>query len=110
MQDVSSACEFYRDVVGLTFLFSPSPQLAFLQAGAVRIMLTTPQGHGTVGANSVIYLSVENVQARFNDMVERGAIAERSPELAAQMPDHELWIGFVRDPEANLIGLLEEVR
>jgi hypothetical protein len=26
------------------------------------------------------------------------------------MPDHELWIGFVRDPDDNLVGLMEEKR
>ena len=44
----------YRDVLGLTFLFSPAPSLAFLAAGSVRIMLSTPQGAGTVGHNSIL--------------------------------------------------------
>jgi methylmalonyl-CoA/ethylmalonyl-CoA epimerase len=26
------------------------------------------------------------------------------------MPDHELWIAFVRDPDGNLVGLMEEKR
>ena len=34
----------------------------------------------------------------------------RIPQLAAKMPDHELWTGFVRDPDGNLIGLMEEKR
>jgi len=36
--------------------------------------------------------------------------AERQPELAARMPDHDLWIAFVRDPDGNLVGLMEEKR
>lgn len=36
--------------------------------------------------------------------------AERAPQLVAKMPDHELWIGFVRDPDRNLVGLMEEKR
>jgi hypothetical protein len=28
--------------------------------------------------------------------------------MAARMPDHELWIGFLRDPDGNLVGLMEE--
>jgi hypothetical protein len=42
--------------------------------------------------------------------VGSGAIAERVPQLAAKLPDHELWIGFLRDPEGNLVGLREERR
>jgi len=26
------------------------------------------------------------------------------------MPDHELWMVFLRDPDQNLIGLMEERR
>ena len=51
VNDVATALPFYRDVLGLPFLFSPSPNLAFLSAGSVRIMLTTPQGAGTPGHN-----------------------------------------------------------
>jgi len=32
------------------------------------------------------------------------------PQLAAKMPDHELWLSFLRDPDANLLALLEERR
>jgi len=42
--DVTKATAFYRDVLGLKFLFAAGPNLAFLAAGSVRIMLTTPQG------------------------------------------------------------------
>jgi hypothetical protein len=44
------------------------------------------------------------------EIVARGAMNERDPQLAAKMPDHELWIGFVRDPDGNLVGLMEEKR
>ena len=37
-------------------------------------------------------------------------LQERAPQLAARLPDHELWIGFVRDPDGNLVGLMEEKR
>jgi predicted enzyme related to lactoylglutathione lyase len=110
VSDVENALAFYRDTLGLPFLFSPAPTLAFLQAGAVRLMLSTPQGAGTVGANSVLYFKVTGIEAVFADIVARGAVAERAPQLAARMPDHELWIGFVRDPDGNLVGLMEERR
>ena len=108
VSDVSVALPFYRDVLGLTFLFSPSPTLAFLQAGSTRIMLSTPQGAGVVGQNSILYFKVSDIVAVHEAIVGRGAKNERAPQLAAKMPDHELWIGFVRDPDGNLIGLMEE--
>ena len=110
VSDVSKALPFYRDVLGLTFLFSPGPNLAFLSAGKVRIMLSTPQGAGTVGANSILYFKVTDIVATHSAIIARGATNERAPQLAAKMPDHELWIGFIRDPDGNLIGLMEERR
>ena len=108
--DVGSALGFYRDILGLTFLFSAGPQLAFLNAGGVRVMLTTPQGAGAVGANSTLYFRTTGIEAAHAAMVARGATNERAPQLAARMPDHELWIGFLRDPDGNLVGLMEERR
>ena len=110
VSNVGTALPFYRDVLGLTFLFSPAPTLAFLAAGSVRIMLSTPLGAGTVGHNSILYFATTDIAATHAAMVERGAKNERTPQLAAKMPDHELWTGFVRDPDGNLIGLMEEKR
>lgn len=107
---VDSALRFYGDVLGLKFLFSAGPDLAFLDAGGIRIMLTTPQGAGAVGANSTLYFTVTDIATVHAALVARGAASAREPQLAAKMPDHELWIGFLRDPDGNLVGLLEERR
>jgi predicted enzyme related to lactoylglutathione lyase len=94
----------------LTFLFQPAPHLVFLAAGSVRLMLSTPQGAGTVGHNSLLYFKVTDIAATMAALVGRGAKSERPPQLTAKMPDHELWTGFVRDPDGNLVGLMEEKR
>ena len=110
VRDVAIALPFYRDVLGLNYLFSPSPNLAFLSAGSIRIMLSTPQGSGTAGENSTLYFKVNDLSKAFSAIVERGAFCERVPQLTAKLPDHELWIGFLRDPDGNLIGVMEEKR
>ena len=107
VSDVSSALDFYRDVLGLEFLYSPTDSLAFVQSGATRIMLSTPQGAGEIGKNSIPYFSVQDIEAFFQSLGEEVSI-ERAPQLAAKMPDHELWIGFLRDPDDNIVGLMEE--
>jgi predicted enzyme related to lactoylglutathione lyase len=110
VSDVAKATLFYRDVLGLKFLFPAGPNLAFLAAGSVRIMLSTSQGHGEIGKNSTLYFKVTDIVAAHAAVIERGAANERAPQLTAKMPDHELWIGFVRDPDGNLVGLMEEKR
>ncbi len=108
VSDVQRALSFYRDILGLQFLFSPSENLAFLQAGSVRLMLSTPQGAGAVGANSILYFQVADIEASHAALVVKGARSERAPQLAAKMQGHDLWIGFLRDPDGNLVGLMEE--
>ncbi len=110
VSDVGQALEFYRDILGLPFLFSPSPELAFLMAGDVRVMLSTPQGAGRVGANSILYFRTSDIEKTHAAIVAHGATNERAPQLAAKMPDHELWLSFIRDPDGNLVGLMEEKR
>jgi catechol 2,3-dioxygenase-like lactoylglutathione lyase family enzyme len=110
VSDVETAVGFYHGVLGLNLLFRAGPSLAFLDADGVRIMLSTPQGAGTVGANSILYFRVHDIVSVHNSLIEKGAVSERVPAFAAKMPDHELWTGFLRDPDGNVVGLMEEKR
>ena len=110
VSDVDAAVAFYSGILGLKLLFRAGPNLAFLDAAGVRVMLTTPQGGGSIGGNSILYFSVCDIVSVHDGFVSQGAKSERAPSLAAKMPDHELWIGFLRDPDGNLVGLMEEKR
>ena len=108
VSDVARAKAFYGDVLGLRFLFDAGPNLAFLAAGTVRIMLTTPQGADAVGHNSTLYFNVRSVDKAYDALGHRGATLEHGAERVATLSDHELWLAFVRDPDGNLVGLMEE--
>ena len=110
VSNVDTALKFYRDVLRVPFLFSAGPDLAFLDAGGVRLMLSKPQGAGSVGHNSILYFTVTDIAAAHAALVARGATNGRAPALTAKMPDHELWTAFLKDPDDNLVGLLEEKR
>lgn len=110
VSDVTVAKSFYHELLGLPLLFDAGANLSFLQADSVRIMLSTPQGHGEPGKNSVLYFRTLDIENTFESFVAKGATEERPPQLAAKMPDHELWIGFLRDPDNNLVGIMEEKR
>ena len=109
VSSVEKTLPFYRDVLGLNFLFSAGPDLAFLQSGETRIMLSTPQGGGAeIGKNSVLYFAVEGIENTYETMVEQGGEGERGPQMAADMGETQLWLAFLRDPDGNLVGLMEE--
>ena len=115
VSDVSTSLPFYRDVLGLSFLFSPAPTLAFLAAGPVRIMLTTPQGAGTVGHNSILYFKVSDIAATHAAIVGRGAKEERGPQLTVLPPgkyriNHYLWDVELREAkeiQAGFVGVVK---
>ncbi|MDR3445219.1 MULTISPECIES: VOC family protein [unclassified Dyella] len=110
VSDVDAALAFYRDILELPFLFRPATNLAFLDAGGVRLMLSTPQGAGSVGGNSVLYFKVGDIEHQFRTLLDRGAVGEREPQATAELSDHTLWLAFLRDPDGNLVGLMEERR
>lgn len=110
VKDVQLSLPFYTKVLGLQFLFAPTEQLAFVQCGDTRLMLSAPQGAGEIGKNSIPYFKTTEIEQFYAKALELGALGERAPQLAAQMPDHQLWIGFLKDPDGNLIGLMEEKR
>lgn len=108
VSDIDRALNFYRDVMGLKCLGKADPSLAFLDAGGVRLMLSAYRGEKAQPNNSIIYFRVSDIESRHRVMVGRGAQSERPPEFAVDMSDHQLWTSFVRDPDGNLVGLLEE--
>jgi predicted enzyme related to lactoylglutathione lyase len=106
--DLPRAVAFYRDVLGLKFLFE-APNMAFFDCGGVRLMLTvsdTPES--TYG--SIIYYKTEDIQAASRQLLARGVAFESRARMIAKMPDHELWMAFFRDSEGNLVALMSEVR
>lgn len=110
VSDIDRAIVFYRDVLGMRFLFQAPPGLAFFDCNGVRLMLDLPAKAQPESYSSVIYYKVDDLQAAFNTLSDRGVVFEEEPELVAKMPDHELWMAFFRDPDSNLLALMSEVR
>lgn len=108
--DVARAIAFYRDVLGMRFLFQAPPGLAFFDCAGVRLMLDAPAKAQANSYSSVIYYKVPDLQAAFDTLTSRGVAFVAKPHLIARMPDHELWMAFFRDPDENLLALMSEVR
>ena len=108
VSDIERAIAFYRDTLGMRFLFQAPPGLAFFDCAGVRLMLDGP-ARAQAGNSSVIYYKVPDLYAAFEILSGRGIVFEAKPELIANLPDHELWMAFFRDPDANLLALMSEV-
>jgi methylmalonyl-CoA/ethylmalonyl-CoA epimerase len=110
VSDIDRAIAFYRDILGMRFLFKAPPGLGFFDCAGVRLLLDAPAKAQSENYSSIIYYKVANLQAAFDTLSARGVAFEQKPQLVAKMPDHELWMAFFRDPDSNLLALMSEVR
>ncbi|MES2178886.1 MAG: VOC family protein [Gemmatimonadota bacterium] len=108
VSNVDRAVAFYRDAVGLTFLFAAPPSLAFFDIGGVRLMLAPPEGEFTAGVSSVLYFKVADIEGAHAEMTARGVVFTDEPHFIAPMPDHDLWLCAFRDPDGNAMALMCE--
>jgi len=107
-KDVSRATTFYRDTLGVPFLFSAGPNLAFLNAGGTRLMLSSSDAEGV--GTSALYFFVNDIHAMRDSLGKKGVNFIEEPHIIAKMPDHDLWLAAFRDSEGNLMALMEERR
>jgi catechol 2,3-dioxygenase-like lactoylglutathione lyase family enzyme len=105
--DLDRAVTFYRDVLGMRFLFRV-PRMAFFDCGGIRLLLGLPEG--SVQANSYLYYKVDDIHAAREILGGRGVAFKGEPHLVAKLPDHDLWMAFFEDSEGNVVHLMSEVR
>ena|SRR6185436_8314553 len=105
--DVPRAIAFYRDKLGLKFLFE-APNLGFFDCGGIRLMLTLPEGTSGTHA-SILYYKVPDIQQAHEALSGRGVVFEGAPHLIAKMPGHDLWMAFFRDVDSNILALMSEI-
>ena len=109
VKDLARAVRFYRDTLGMRFLFEV-PNLAFFDCGGVRLMLSPAERPEFDHPGSVLYYKVADINATFAALTGRDVDFIDQPHLIAKMPDHDLWMVFFRDTEGNTLGLMSEVR
>jgi methylmalonyl-CoA/ethylmalonyl-CoA epimerase len=108
VKQLDRAVAFYRDVLGLAFLFEAG-QMAFFDCGGTRLMLGPSENRDSTWS-SIIYYMTSDIQSSAELLTVRGVHFESPPRMIAKMPDHQLWMAFFRDSEGNLAALMSEVR
>lgn len=107
VHDVDRAVAFYRDVLGMDFLFQV-PNMGFFSCGGVRLMLAVPEKEEFDHPASIIYYRVPNMQQAHETLASRGVVFEREPALVHKTETEELWMAFFRDPDENVLALMSE--
>lgn len=108
VHDLARATAFYRDVLGLRFLFEV-PKMAFFDCAGQRIMLSVPEQAQFDQPASILYYDVADIQASADALRSRGVVFEQDPHVVADLGDRVLWLAFFRDTEGNVLSLMSEV-
>jgi methylmalonyl-CoA/ethylmalonyl-CoA epimerase len=107
-RDIGRAVRFYRETLGMRFLFEV-PNLAFFDCGGIRLMLSTAESAEFDHPGSVLYYQVADINASYDALKKCGVEFIDQPHLIAQLADHDLWMVFFRDSEENTLALMSEV-
>ena len=108
VHDLSRAVSFYRDTLGLKFLFE-APLMAFFDLNGVRLMLVKPEKPEFDHPASIIYYNVPDLLETHKELLSKSVTFESDPHLVARMPDHELWMAFFKDLDGNHLALMSEL-
>ncbi len=109
VHDLPRAIQFYRDTLGMKFLFEV-PKMGFFDCDGIRLLLALPEGEGTDHPSSILYFKVDDIRLSTEALRARGVTITGDAERIAEMPDHDLWMSFFEDTEGNLLALMSEVR
>ncbi len=133
VSDIDRATEFYRDVLGLSFLFSAPPSMSFFDCDGVRLMLTIPEQDenpkddsnfdlpiADVDAGEVhprriahgfaVYFTVPDVPRATQTLKSRGVQFIGEPHIIHRTDTYDLWMSFFTDPDGNTLALMAEVQ
>ena len=106
VSDVTRATAFYRDQLGMRFLFA-YPGMAFFDAGGVRLYLAQPEEPGFSGV-ATIYYRVADLGQAVASLEARGVAFSTPPHLVHRDGTSQLWMAAVSDPDGTPVLLMEE--
>ena len=109
VDDFERGVAFYRDTLGLSFLFSAPPQMAFFMCGSVRLLVGALPPEQKAQRGSAIYFQVSDIHAVHSTLSAKGVHFLASPHVVNRTPKSELWLAEFADPDGNQLALMAEV-
>lgn len=107
--DFERGIAFYRDVLGIPFLFAAPPQMAFFDCGGVRLLVGVMPADQVAQRGSAIYFQVPDIHAVFASLKDEGVAFKAEPHIVHRTPTIELWLAEFNDPDGNQLALMGEI-
>ncbi|MBS0201990.1 MAG: VOC family protein [Planctomycetes bacterium] len=108
VRDAKRAIAFYRDVLGMEYLFEV-PRMGFFNCDGIRVMLAESESPDFNHRSSIIYYGVDDIQSVFETLSQAGVEFPSPPRKIATVGEHDLWMAFFKDLDNNVLGLMSEV-
>lgn len=106
VNDVERAAAFYRDTLGVPFLFE-APGMVFFQAGDVRLMLGLPEKE-VPRSSAIVYFKVDDIMEAYRALSERGIGFTHEPRIIHRGQKTDVWLAHFQDPFNNELALMSE--
>jgi methylmalonyl-CoA/ethylmalonyl-CoA epimerase len=107
VNDLARGKDFYQNLLGMKHLFDAGT-MAFFQCGAIRFAIGLPEQPVTP-AGTILYFKVQDIRQTHAFLSGHGVPFVQGPHFVAKMPEHDLWLAFLKDPDGNVLGLMSEV-
>ncbi len=107
VKDAERAAKFYQEILELELLFKAG-DLSFFNCGGVRLFLSKAN-EGEENLSTIIYYRVDDIQAVYEKLVNKGVSFIQEPHVIAKVGNKENWMSFFNDSEGNILALFSEV-
>jgi len=107
VSDLEGATSFYREALGMRFLFS-TPTMSFFDCGGIRLMLAIPEADNFSPPGSILYYRVQDIAIAHETLTRRGVEFVSEPHVVHATEEMELWMAFFRDTDQNFLALMCE--
>ncbi len=108
VRDISTAVDWYKNVLGLPHLYTYG-DLAFFDCCGTRLFLASRKDDAPAG-ESILYFSTPDIAAAYQQLVARGVNFRGAPHLVHRHDSGvEEWMAFFEDPDGQLLALMSQV-
>lgn len=108
VEDLDRAVAWYRDTLGVPYLFSAPPQMAFFQCGEIRLLVGVPESPEHRACSSTVYFRVTDIHEVHATLGDRGVRFAGPPHVVHKAATHDLWLAEFQDPDGNHLALMSE--
>ncbi len=106
VKSLEASKAFYGETLGFKLLFEAPPQMAFFDCHGIRLLIG--QAKDVNPGGPILYFSVEDIEATYKALEEKGTDCQRAPQLTHKTEESELWLAVFKDPDGHTLALMEE--